>query len=359
VTVFISSKKPAWIRLHCHDGGTENAHRVVFFAGGIVERLVGGSVRLVGLPPVAGVVSPGARRVGNATGTGRPVLVPESRVHGTEIPGRRGLGFGLTTGFTETDAGIEAPESGNCVAGRGRDGRPTAAVLPGACEGRVMTDDAGPGNDAGLGDGAAPGNDAATEIDGDTGPDDGSDEGAGDDLAWETLESRIDYSCPGFDVREDAVRLPDGTETSYHSLTEPDSVVVLPFTPDGDVVVIEEWRQAVERVNRGLPAGGLEPGDDDVAAAARRELAEETGYEAASVEHLATYEPANALLNVTFHYVVARGCEPTGEQDLDHNESIRLDETSFADLREDCLAGDIRDGRSALAVLQYELQRDR
>jgi hypothetical protein len=52
-------------------------------------------------------------------GTGRPVLVPESRVHGTEIPGRRGLGLGLTTGFTETDAGIEAPESGNCVAGRG------------------------------------------------------------------------------------------------------------------------------------------------------------------------------------------------------------------------------------------------
>ncbi|WP_255150844.1 NUDIX hydrolase [Halorarius halobius] len=177
-----------------------------------------------------------------------------------------------------------------------------------------------------------------------------------DPLAWETLDSAVDYTCPGFDVQRDDVRLPDGTETEFHFLTEPDSVVVLPFTPDGDVVVIEEWRQAVKRVNRGLPAGGLEPGDDDVATAARRELAEETGYEAGTVERLCTYEPANGLLDATFHYVVAHDCEPTAEQDLDFNESIRVEEAAFDDLRADCLAGEMRDGRSALAILQYALR---
>ena len=190
-------------------------------------------------------------------------------------------------------------------------------------------------------------NDAADQDD--------SDDAPADALAWETLASETDYTCPGFEVVRDEVRLPDGTETDFHYVSEPPSVVVLPFTDDGDVVVIEEWRQAVDRVNYGLPAGGLEAEDDDLDAAARRELAEETGYEAAAVEHLATYEPTNGLFDSVFHYVVARGCTPTAEQDLDDNESIRVDTASFPELRDRALAGDLRDGRSALAVLQYAL----
>jgi ADP-ribose pyrophosphatase len=133
--------------------------------------------------------------------------------------------------------------------------------------------------------------------------------------------------------------------------------VLLPFTVDGDVVVIEEWRQAVGRVSFGLPAGGFE-GEEAPVEAARRELAEETGYEAAAFEELGVFEPANGLLDSTFHYFVARGCEPAAEQDLDHNESIRVGTASFADLRDRALAGELRDGRSALAVLQYALRTE-
>lgn len=179
---------------------------------------------------------------------------------------------------------------------------------------------------------------------------------AADDIAWETLHTETDYTCPGFAVMWDEVELPDGTESTFHYVSEPPSVVVLPFTEDGDVVVIEEWRQAVKRVNFGLPAGGLEQDDPDVLAAAKRELAEETGYEADAVEHIATYEPANGLFDSIFHYVVARGCTPTGEQDLDHNESIRVGTTTFPELRERALVGKLRDGRSALGILQYALQ---
>ncbi len=177
-----------------------------------------------------------------------------------------------------------------------------------------------------------------------------------DELTWETLASATDYTCPGFEVVRDEVRLPDGTETEFHYVSEPPSVVVLPFTADGDVVVIEEWRQAVGRTNYGLPAGGMEPDDDDPLEAARRELTEETGYVAGAVERLATYEPANGLFDSVFTYVVARGCEPTGTRDLDHNESIRVDTTTFSELRELAIAGELRDGRSALGVLQYALQ---
>ncbi|WP_410766530.1 NUDIX hydrolase [Haloferax sp. DFSO60] len=175
------------------------------------------------------------------------------------------------------------------------------------------------------------------------------------DLAWETTDTRIDYSCPGFDVRMDDVRLPDGTETDFHYVDEPPAVVILPFTPDGDVVVIDEWRQAVGRVNRGLPAGGTEDHDDDLSEAVQRELTEETGYEAGRVEPLVTVEPANGFANSIHHYFVAYDCTPDGDQNLDFNESIRPTTVEYDELRANVLAGDLRDGRTVTGLLYYEL----
>lgn len=176
-----------------------------------------------------------------------------------------------------------------------------------------------------------------------------------DELAWETTDSAVDYSCPGFDVRRDDVVLPDGTETEFHYVSEPPAVVVLPFTPDGDVVVIEEWRQAVGRVSRGLPAGTVESEDADLTVAARRELTEETGYEAGDVSHLCTVEPANGLLDSVHHFFVARDCEPTAEQELDFNESIRVSVEEYDDVLAEALDGELRDGRAVVGLTRYEL----
>ena len=186
---------------------------------------------------------------------------------------------------------------------------------------------------------------------------DAGSDGLPDDLTWRTTASAVDYSCPGFDVRRDEVVLPDGTDSEFHYVDEPPAVVVLPFTPDGDVVVIEEWRQAVDRLNRGLPAGTTEPDDPDLAAAAARELAEETGYDAGSLSHLATTEPANGIANTVHHYFVARDCRPAGDQTLDFNESIRVETADYDDLLAAAVDGDLRDGRAVLAILQYELTR--
>jgi ADP-ribose pyrophosphatase len=188
-----------------------------------------------------------------------------------------------------------------------------------------------------------------------------------EDIAWETIDSSVAYECPGFNVIHDEVRLPDGTETDYDYLSEPPAVVILPFLApahesdeiaedDREVVVIEEWRQAVDRVNRGIPVGSVEPEDDDLEIAARRELREETGHEAESMEHLLTTEPVNGIANSVLHFFVAEGCAPTAEQDLDGAEFIRVDTASLESLVSAAVSDDLRDGRAVTALSTYALR---
>lgn len=178
---------------------------------------------------------------------------------------------------------------------------------------------------------------------------------ADDNLAWETLDSQTAYECPGFTIRNESVRLPDDTETEFDYLSEPPAVVVLPFTTDEEVVVIEEWRQAIKRINRGLPVGSVEPTDENLSAAARRELREETGYTAERVEHLCTTEPANGIADSVLHFFVAYDCTQTGDQQLDFNESIRAETTTLGELKADVRDGELRDGRAVLGVLYHEV----
>jgi len=171
-------------------------------------------------------------------------------------------------------------------------------------------------------------------------------------MEWTTVDSETAYACEGFDIVSQTVALPDGERVDFDYLSEGESVVVLPFTPEDRVVVIDEWRQAVERVNRGLPAGSVED-DEQPSEAVPRELREETGYEPERFDHLTSVEPANGFSDAVFHYYVAHGCQPTADQQLDTDESIEVSTTSFRALLDAVREGKLRDGRAALGVLYY------
>lgn len=177
-------------------------------------------------------------------------------------------------------------------------------------------------------------------------------------LRWETISSNITYDCPGFVIRQDRVELPNGTTTTFDYLEDNPSVVIIPFTTDNNVVVINEWRHAVNRVSYGFPAGGAEPTDRNITNTAHRELTEETGYTTDDLTHLITVEPANGISNATHHYFLAYNCHQTTEPNHDHNESIQVTTTTLSELTSQIKTGQIKDGRTVLGVLYYTLIAD-
>lgn len=82
-------------------------------------------------------------------------------------------------------------------------------------------------------------------------------------------------------VYQDEVRLPDGRSAGREIVHHRGAVGVVPVAPDGRIVLVRQWRHAVERALWEIPAGTRDE-DEEPAVTARRELAEETGYTAAS-----------------------------------------------------------------------------
>src|SRR5947209_9003869 len=98
-------------------------------------------------------------------------------------------------------------------------------------------------------------------------------------------------------------------EAPYYSLRLPDYAAILAITGDQRIVAVRQYRPAVERYTIELPSGLVDPGESP-AEAARRELLEETGYEASSVEVLGPMEPDTGRLGNLIWSCLATGVRP-------------------------------------------------
>jgi 8-oxo-dGDP phosphatase len=146
---------------------------------------------------------------------------------------------------------------------------------------------------------------------------------AADRGSWRLLDSRELVRSPYFSVRRDDVIRPDGTPDTYDHVVAPGSATVLAIDDADRVVLTRQYIYTWGTRQWRLPGGGVEPGDGGPLAAARRELAEETGLSAATWEDLGQVHGADSLSNHVDHVFLATGLsegeaalEP-GEADLD------------------------------------------
>ena len=139
---------------------------------------------------------------------------------------------------------------------------------------------------------------------------------------WRTLSSERLVHDRWIDLRADRCTMQDGAEIApYYVLTYPDWVHVVALTPDDGLVLVELYRHGAGVACLELPGGAVDSGDADIVAAARRELREETGYEAEGCELVSSLyaNPANQTNRV--HAVLATGCRLAGAQRLESGEA--------------------------------------
>jgi len=148
----------------------------------------------------------------------------------------------------------------------------------------------------------------------------------------------------------------DGKPHIRDTVQHPGAVTILPILDDGRVCLIHNYRIAVDETLVELPAGTLEPGEDPAVTAAR-ELIEETGYRAASVEKLSEFYMSPGILNERMHLYLARGLQegPTAREAGEEIENLVV---AWSDAMRMVLDGTIRDAKTLVGLLYYDRWRE-
>lgn len=157
---------------------------------------------------------------------------------------------------------------------------------------------------------------------------------------WRVLSSRPALDDRWFRVRRDTVELPDGTVVDDYSVAvRPDFALVAAVTEADELVFVRQWKHAIGRIMLELPGGVVDEGDP--AAAAARELREETGYACDELRPVGggPLDPSKETNRV--HLFAGTGARRVGEQELDVTEQIEVVLVPVAELRDRIRAGEI------------------
>lgn len=141
---------------------------------------------------------------------------------------------------------------------------------------------------------------------------------------WQVLSDTPLVDQRWLQVREQRVRLANGHEIDrFHLIHGPHWASVLCLTREQQVVLVRQYRHGFGGSSLELPAGVMDAAESPLDAA-RRELREETGYEAPHFEELLKVAPEPARNSTRAHFFFARDAERVGELSLDHSEELEV-----------------------------------
>ncbi|GAB4572729.1 MAG: hypothetical protein Kow0077_12980 [Anaerolineae bacterium] len=161
--------------------------------------------------------------------------------------------------------------------------------------------------------------------------------------------SRIAWECPWYAIRQDDLVLPDGSAGQYNVILKPDAVWIVPVTKAGEIVLIRTYRHTLGEWCWEVPAGSVPPGQTPQEAA-RMELREEVGGQAATWQYLLSAATMNGVGREIGHYFLARGVT-LARPHHEPAEVIRVQPVTIAQALEMAYTGEINDTPSIAALL--------
>lgn len=154
-------------------------------------------------------------------------------------------------------------------------------------------------------------------------------------------------------VYKDHMKFSNGNTEDWDFIHHDGAAAVIPVMDDGKMLMVKQYRNALERDTLEIPAGKLDDPDEEGIVCASRELKEETGYSSDDLEWLLTIRTTVAFCNERIEVFVARNLIP-GEQHLDEDEFVDVKAYKLEELKEMIFEGKIQDSKTMAAILAYE-----
>ncbi|MFD2445931.1 NUDIX hydrolase [Bacillus sp. CGMCC 1.16607] len=175
-------------------------------------------------------------------------------------------------------------------------------------------------------------------------------------LEEKTIKTEKIYDGKVISLQVDEVELPNGNTSKREIIKHPGAVAILPITNDGRIVMVEQYRKALERTLVEIPAGKLEKGENPEDSA-KRELEEETGYGCENLEWLISFYTSPGFADEIIHLYVATGLTKIeNAASLDEDEFVDLLELTLSEAKQYIIEKKIYDAKTAYAIQYLELK---
>ena len=154
------------------------------------------------------------------------------------------------------------------------------------------------------------------------------------------------------DYYQDTMQIPNGNIAKWDLIDHKGAAAVVAVKEDGRLLMVRQYRNALERETLEIPAGGLNGRQEPTDVAAKRELEEETGYTCENLELLTSIFTTVAFCNEKIDIYVARDLKP-GKQHLDEDEFINVEAYMVGELNQMIFDCKIQDAKTICGIMTY------
>lgn len=161
------------------------------------------------------------------------------------------------------------------------------------------------------------------------------------------------YKGAILEVYKDHMEFASGNTAEWDFIHHDGAAAVVPVLQDGRILMVRQYRNALERDTIEIPAGKLDAPDEPGVNCAARELEEETGYYSDNLEWLMTLRTTVAFCDEKIEIFVACNLQKSC-QNLDEDEYVDVKAYTVSELKEKIFRGEIQDSKTVAAILAYE-----